>query len=433
MILKKILHIMGNSPLFQLFSSRLFIQISTILQSIIIARILGPEGKGYFTEITIYPTLIASFAMFGLYTGIVKLAAKKQINEHLNITKTILKSTFTVGVIGALLALCVNVIAFKNNDRILFAAMIYATYVIVYCVNRGLSAYNNGRQNFKLFSISSVILYPAYFIILCILLVLDRITVTSCVIALLLANMVSCIFLYVKNEDKYDDRQSFPAGKLFKYSLKFSLADFSEPVYLYFDKAMLAITLSAYDLGIYTIAVSSAGLINLCSNTFSIKLFSDVANKHTSNIAKYIRINILLMSTLALVLCCILPFLIPMFYGREYSSSIIPAMIALATCIVQGQSFILERSVLAAGEPYVGVLAKVIGMIVFATALFCFKYLWMINVIIASVSAFVTSIFYFMFMNVKSKKVLNINNSLLPRREDFRDIFRSIKRTIKCF
>lgn len=426
-MLHKILGAIKHNALLQLLSSRVFIQISTILQSIIIARVLGPEGKGYFTEITIYPTLVAAFSMFGLYTGIVKLSAKNNIHKRLNITKTIIKCTCAVGLLGSIVALFINEEVFKEYDNLLFAARIYSLYVIIYCINRGLSAYNNGRQNLKLFSVSSVILYPTYFIIICCLFLTDNITVTTCVIALLMANLCSCVFLYVKNEEKFDYRKAFPINRLFRYSLKFSIADFSEPLYLYFDKALLAITLSAFDLGIYTIAISSAGLISLFSNTFSIKLFSDVANRQMKNIAKYIRINILLMFFSAVILSLLFPIIIPLIYGKAYTAAIFPAIIGLITCIVQGQSYILERSVLAAGKPFLGIGAKIIGILVFATSLIAFKYLWHINVNMASICSVMTSIFYFVYINWKSKSVLKIDESIFPRMDDIKSILAHIK------
>lgn len=414
----------------QLFSSRMAIQLCTILQSIIVARLLGPEGKGLFTEITIYPSLIGSVAMLGLYTGIVRLSAKPNIRLSKNITKAILGCCTICGVVGSIICYFVNYEVFHNTDSIALAAQIYAIYVLIYTLNRGLSAFNNGTQNLKLFSISSVILYPTYFFPIILLWICGLVTVSTCIYALLLANIISCAYLFIKNEEKLDGRKSFPIKWLFKYSIKFSIADFAEPIYLYFDKALLAIFLGAYDLGLYTIAISSGGLINLFSNTFSIKLFSDIANNQTSNVAQYIRYNLILMGISAIVLSILFPIIIPLIYGKAYSPSVIPAIIALLICIVQGQTYILERSILATGRPFVGVIAKAISMGALAAVLLILYFFGQASVLTACIAYLFTSLIYYTYIRLKATKILKLSGSLIPQKRDIQLLVSLIKQII---
>lgn len=424
---RKLINTKKDKGILYLFSSRVIIQICTILQSIIIARILGPEGKGYFTEITIYPTLIASISMLGLYTGIVKLAAKESIRVKFNIINTIIKNCFIVGVVGSIIAFIVNTYFFSKFDNFKIASQVFSGYVLIYTLNRGLSAYNNGTRNLKLFSISSVVLYPSYFIVICILWLTHNISISTCIYALLFANLLSLIFLYIKNDDKFNRQKSYSPIKLFRYSLKFSIADFAEPIYLYFDKAIMAFVLSAYDLGIYTIAISSAGLINLFSNTISIKLFSDIANKDNSGLLQYTKYNMLLMSISAILMVVILPIVIPLLYGSQYNASIIPSIIALGICIMQGQSYILERSILATGRPYVGVHAKIIGMIILCVIMTTLHAFGIASVLNATLAAFTTSVAYYLYISQRAKTIFRIKESLLPNISNIQDIINRFK------
>ena len=141
-----------NNSLFQLFSSRLFVQATTILQSIIISRLLGPEGKGQFTEAILYPTLVASLSMLGLYTGIVRISAKKNVGNYYNITQSVLYVTLITGIFGFVISYIINSYMF-NQKSFLLIAQIYSVYALIYNLNRGLSAINNGRGNIGIFSI----------------------------------------------------------------------------------------------------------------------------------------------------------------------------------------------------------------------------------------------------------------------------------------
>lgn len=419
-----------KSDLSKLFSSRVAIQISTILQSFIIARALGPENKGFYTEITIYPTIIGALSMLGLYTGIVKLSAKKNLSDRYNISKTILKSTFILGLTGSLVAAFINGVYFSTQKAFYDCAVFYGIYVLIYVMNRGLSAYNNGQGNFGLFSISSVILYPSYFFLILVLFICDSISVATTLYSLLVANTISLVFLIYKNTELKQIKQNFSSKFLIKYSLRFSVADLAEPVYLYYDKAILALFLSPYFFGIYTISASTAGLITIFSNTFSIKLFSDVANKKKNNIAQYIKINISIMALSAIVLSVLIPCLIPLFYGDAYRESIIPAIILLITCIIQGQSFVLERAILADGHPYTGITAKIIGMLTFGLLLLAFFTFDLNNIVIAAICSVFTSIIYFVYIQRKAKVLFKLNESLFPDAKFLKFLFGSITKFI---
>ncbi|MDZ7774407.1 MAG: hypothetical protein U5L09_01725 [Bacteroidales bacterium] len=48
------------------FSSNVFAIASTLLMGVIIARYLGPEGKGTFTALTVVPVIVVSFTAMGI-------------------------------------------------------------------------------------------------------------------------------------------------------------------------------------------------------------------------------------------------------------------------------------------------------------------------------------------------------------------------------
>lgn len=420
-----------KSNIFQLLTSRVAIQISTILQSIIIARVLGPENKGFYTQVMIYPTIVGSIVMLGCCTGIVKLAAASNINLKYNVSITILQVTFALGVIGSLIAAIINGLFFSPDQSFYHCSIAYGIFVLIYVMNRGLSAYYNGRGELGLFSVASVILYPIYFLFVLILFVLNELTVSSALYSLLAANLVSLLFLIVTNKDLKLKKAHYSRSKLVRYSSKFILADLSEPIYSYYDKAILAFFLSPFLFGIYTIASSTASLISIFSNTFSIKVFSDVANKRKQDITQFIRVNIICMLISAIVLAVCIPILIPLFYGNEYEKGIVPTIILLAGCMIQGQSYVLERAILANGLPYVGISAKLIGMLSFGMLLVAFSLLSCKTIEIAALCSVITSLTYFYYIQVKAKQIFNISTSLFPNMETIKTMVNQFEKIIK--
>ena len=411
----KVIGLFRNNSLFQIFSSRLFVQATTILQSIIISRLLGPDGKGQFTETILWPTIVASLSMLGLYTAIVRISAKKNISEYYDITRSVLHVTLLTGLLGMAISYVINSNMFSQKT-FLVIAQFYAIYALIYNINRGLSAINNGRGNMGIFSISSSILNPVFFICVLILYICKKVSIETLLLSLLFANFCSLAFLFYKRS-REKGKKLIPAYKMIRYSLRFSLSDFSEPLYAYYDKAIIAFILSSYDLGLYTIAYSSAAVINVVSSTFSIQLFSNVARGAMNNLFAYVRFNFIIMFLISLCMCVLFPFVIPFVFGEDFKPSVIIAILLLPVCIMQGQSAVIERVILARGLPYVGVQAKIITICFFALIAFLFNILGVSSLTtLAILLLFVQSI-YLAYMYCKMKHIFK-NCRIFPNIED---------------
>ena len=422
----KIKRLFQYNTLFQLFSSRLFVQATTILQSII-SRLLGPEGKGEFTEAILYPTLVASLSMLGLYTGIVRISAKKNVSEYYNITQSVLYVTLITGTLGLVISYIINSYMFTQK-YFLVTTQFYAVYALIYNINRGLSAINNGRGNMGIFSISSSILNPVFFLCILVLCILKKISIETLLLSLLFANFCSLAFLFYKR-DREKGKKILSPFKMLRYSLRFSPSDFSEPLYAYYDKAIVAFILSSYDLGLYTIAYSAAGLINIVSSTFSIQLFSNVARGETRNLFAYMRINFITMFLISLCMCVLFPFIIPFVFGNEFKPSVIIAILLLPVCILQGQSFVIERAILAKGLPFVGVQAKTLTIVFFAGGAFLFKFLGISSLVTFAILLLCVQSIYLAYMHHRMKQVF-ADCRIFPNIKDIIILFRKIIRKI---
>jgi O-antigen/teichoic acid export membrane protein len=385
---------------------------------------LGPEGKGLFTEIILWPSLVASLSMLGLYTAVVRISAKNNIYSKCNITQSVLYCTIITGIIGIVISIIVNTFCFIGH-KCLVIAQVFSIYPLIYSINRGLSAINNGRGDMGIFSISASILNPVYFVCLLILCLLGNITLETALYSLLIANLCSCLFLFCKRNRKSDGKIIRPL-KMLRYSIKYSPSDFSEPLYAYYDKVVVAFVLSAYDLGLYTIAYAAAGTISVLSSTFSIKLFSDVARGRTEKLFNYIRLNLFAMFFSSILMCVCLPILIPLVFGQSFAPSIVPSLLLLPVCVLQGQSMIIEKSILAKGYPYIGIKAKAISIGSFFMGSIVLKLLELSSLISISLLLIVVQLVYLEYLCIKMKPILG-DDRIVP---DMKDIKGYVKRAL---
>lgn len=423
-----------SSSLGKIFLGNFTIQLTSILQVIILARALGPEGKGIFTEVTLWPTIIAGFSILGLYTGIVKCVSKERVFERYNFAKTTLRLTSLLGILGSIVAVVFSFYHYRNaNSTLLFLAISYSPFVLVNNIARGFVAIDHGRKDFKSYSITRAILNPLFFIIILFLWIFKSLSIRSTVFALLFANASVALIRVVLGLKKEDQsKQEFSSSWLLKYSIRFAPSDFSEPVYAYYDKAIVALVLSSYDLGIYTVAYSAAALISILPNVYSTKIFSDVAGGDSIQKAlSSVRQNSILMLVAGLGLAFLMPYLVPIFVGPAFNEAIIPAIVLLIVCCLKGQSLILERTILAKGFPFVGISAKAITMIVFALLAFVLKALHFESLLSLVIISIITQVVYLVYLVLRMHSLFHIKIDLIPKGEDFTLVLKNIKSILK--
>lgn len=410
------------SDLGKIFAGNIVIQISTVFQTIITSRILGPEDKGHFIEIILWPTVISGFSILGLYTGIAKLSANEKIQERYDLVKTTLQATSIVGIIGFIISLFLTPLLVNKPDSILIrTSMIFSSFVLINNIARGFNAIDHGQKNFSRYSITRAMLNPIFFLFLLALYILGEINIETVVFALLASNFcVAAVRVILAFRHRTEKLKSYPLKTLFKYSIRYAPSDLSEPIYAYYDKAIMASVLLSFDLGIYTTAYSAASIINIIPNVYGIKLFSDVASLHNpEHISSAIRQNIILMSLCCIAFAPLLPILIPLVFGNEFSSAILPSILLLITCTIQGLSFVIERGVLALGYPYMGIKAKGIAMILMCVLALFFKIFGVINIYSMILIVTICQILYYIYM-MRQLKSISSNICLIPRIVDFK-------------
>lgn len=407
----------------KIFSGNIVVQLTTVLQAVLVSRILGPEGKGLFIEIILWPTIIAGFSILGLYTGIAKLSAVNAIFDRWNIAKTALKAAIIVGGVGTLISCIVSpILVSQVHPGPTHIVIVFSLFVLINNVARCFNAIDHGRKDFTRYSITRSILNPIFFVGLLFLYVTGSLDLENVVLSFLFANFIVCLVRVILTlNSQRVKKKAYPIFRLFKYSLKFSVSDLSEPIYAYFDKAIIALVLLSYDLGIYTTAYSAASIINILSNVYGTKIFSDMASGSAlSTINMALRHNFVLMGISGVCLGIAMPFLIPFVFGQDFAPAIIPGILLLITCIIQGQSYVIERSVLAIGFPYAGAKAKAVTMILLAVLAFSFKLCGFINIYVMVGIISICQMSYLLYMLVQVRLLCNLKLELLPTKNDIR-------------
>jgi O-antigen/teichoic acid export membrane protein len=122
-----------------------------------------------------------------------------------------------------------------------------------------------------------------------------------------------------------------------------------------------------------------------------------------------------------------MPTLLPLVYGSQFSPAIWPAIVFIPAAAFAGQASILEESMRAQGRAFIGLEARLAGMVVFlGLGWLLAERLGVLGVTLAYVAAQAVVLTFMLFVARWHFPQSTFAN-LVPRREDLRELIHRLK------
>jgi len=351
------------------FSKNIFItSVTQILQliagigaSIVIARCLGPEGKGIYSLAILFFALLINFTDFGIgpasvfYIGRGKYPLKEVLGA--DIIFSILISFFTT-IVGI-------IIIFFFGEKIFHGVPIEYLVLIMIVVPFWffLSFINYillGLQKFKKFNFIKLIVPFISLILVVFLLLSHQINVRTVIITQIISYFIACFVLFFQVK-KETTGLFFSLNKnifrdFFSYGIKNYLGNIFSFFHYKVDMFLINIFLNPLAVGFYSIAVGMAQQIWFVSESAGMVLFprvsSETSEKKLKEFTPLVCRNILFVTLLlAIFLFVIGRWLIILLYSEQFFNSVLPFQILLiGTAMISGRT-ILANDLYGRGKP----------------------------------------------------------------------------------
>jgi len=362
------------------FGANLVIQACTVLQGIFLARLLGPVGRGEFAAVVLWPNLFAAIGLFGLDTAVARRAGSD--SDHGALTRAGL-------VLGLGVAFCASVLCYFLLPLLLHGhaadlvrmSQWYVPFIFFNHLTLVFVSIDQGSGNFKQFNWTRLVLNPMYLVLIAALWALRMSNVFSCVLALLAANAVVLTVRLMRylREDHLLGHMSH-LKPITKDAVRFGLADLISPLYQQIDKALLLVLLGVRDLGFYTVALAASSVAGSLASALSSVTFGISAQARGpeafTRISKVFRCSAWAWLVMGTALALAMPFLLPLVFGKEFAPAIWPAIILIPGGVFAGQASILEQFLRGQGRAFVGLEARILGLIVMAPVAWLASNLW---------------------------------------------------------
>jgi O-antigen/teichoic acid export membrane protein len=361
-------------PLTQTFATTLVIVVLGLLSGIELARALGPLGRGQVAGALLWPGLLTYLGAIGLGQAVVVFTAA-QNNQEVN--STIFSTAACLGLALSIFAMAAGFFMLPALLRSQSAEVIRASRVFLLTIPGGIlsgfiTSCLQGRCSFLKLNFVRLIIPVGYVLGLATLIIFHRISLMSVVLVQLTLSYLTLLlgYMILFTEGIYFSARNAKtrvARELLAFGSKAYLGILSGTLNQRLDQALLAAFFPAAQLGIYSVAVSTAGATDSISFAFRTVASGRIAQKRLLA-EKQVELRRMLVRFFpillagAAALAALLPKLVPFVYGSEFRSAIVPAEVLLIAQVCYAAKNLLTSAAEAFGDSWLGSKAELIGL-----------------------------------------------------------------------
>ena len=268
-----------GSQLFTTVGTKIIILFGSFIVSILLARLLGPEGKGIVTAVFIVPNLIVSLADLG-----VKQASAYFIGRKIYSVEDVVSSSLFLWIITSLLSVLIvlTYYFFGSIEKYGWFLIIIALSTIpIKLLISYLSGIIQGKQRIGTININALLNFGINLLGVLVLVWLLNLGVKGAAFVNLIVVAVGLVYLFsvVKKISVMKIKYIYPIPQnMAKKGITFAIALFILTLNYKIDIIFLEHLVSAADIGIYSVGANLAELIWQLPAAISLVLFSKSAN-----------------------------------------------------------------------------------------------------------------------------------------------------------
>ncbi|MCL6458755.1 MAG: oligosaccharide flippase family protein [Gorillibacterium sp.] len=368
-----------GSDLFQTIlrtsATNFLVMVISTLTAIVTARMFGVVGKGEFSAILFWPTLLAGLVGFGLPTSLI-YNLKQSRGSGPDLIRAGFLFQIPVSLIAGIIAWIwlpawlahypLAVIQTARWYTVLMLPILLAVNLISALAQSigKFNIYNGVRLYFPLINlVGLLVLWSAGSLSL---------HYASLVFLVTSVGVLSWALYSIRAElqiDWFKGLENTRAAKaLFGYGSKVFGVELLGTLYSQFDKIIILSMLTSRDLGLYTVVYALSRVFNVVQTAITNVIFPKVSGMDKGTIIKTVgrafRLSMLLMM-IAVVPCMFIGrFLLGLLFGAPFLEASGAFYLLSIECIIGGGSWILAASFNAMGRPGLVLVRQLIALAV---------------------------------------------------------------------
>ncbi|HAJ35401.1 MAG TPA: hypothetical protein DCL15_06875 [Chloroflexi bacterium] len=348
-----------------------------LFSGLVLARSLGPEGRGEYVAVVLWPSLLAMVGELGLNFSLAFFAGNKRASISALWTLALLVSVsvgILLAVVGAAVAsrslnLSIEAHLSLMLNMITVPFLLLTGNMVYLLLGSGWLAESNWVRAYTGVS---------YAVGIGIVAVIGRASIQQYTFVFLFTQISSALLALtlcwwrIKPVWEWQQSQVRP---VFVYGAKSYVNSLIGQANLRLDQLIMTILVPASQLGIYAVAVSMSTTIGPIYNAVALVTFSRVAQQPSPAMAgwitqRYAHITVGIGTPIALVMLVLMPQLLPSLFGAAFLPAVLPAQVLIVAAVIQGIGATIGNGLRGAGLPGKAALAEANGLLLTVALLF---------------------------------------------------------------
>ena len=344
--------------------------VTGIIISIIIARFLGPKGKGIYSLAVLLPSLVVTLVNFGIGSGTVYYLGRRKYTLEI-----IFGNNLIIGLLMSIVSLlgATLIIVFFRD---LFFKSVSPIYLFIafglipfFLLDRYLSTILLGLQKFLKLNLAAIFKNLLFLCLVSIILIWLKMDVIGAIYAHIFSSAISVLIIYfwiykIAGRTTYKLHKSY-IKDVSLYGIKVHAGNILAFLNYRFDMLLINAFLNPIAVGYYSISVGIAEKLWIISQSASAVLFPRVASekdeKRLKEFTPIISRNIFFLTIIgAIIIFFISRPAILFLYSDLYLSSVKPLQILLPGIVALSISRVLSHDIAGRGKPMLNTYIAVV-------------------------------------------------------------------------
>lgn len=421
-----------NNIFFTFGASIISLLIGTSI-GIIIARTLGPSGKGLLAVIAMVGTVVLSLGNLGIGAFNTYVISNKSVKK-----KDIVGNSFWLGLIIGIICFLV-ILVFSFNFPIFFRN-IPRSYLLLYLLSLPFFLWSNffyailaGEQKFRKLNILAIITQTINLVGVILLLLVFKLDVFYILIWYVLVNIVNALFpmgfIFLTDGIHFNFNLQV-LKKTLNYGFKICLTGIFALLILRVDLYMVNFFKGMAEAGFYSLASSFGNVFFILPSSIIAVIFPKINAEEKLKkelIAKYSRISLFLVFLMAIGALLFIRPIIGLLYGQVFLASIRPIIFLLPGLIAWSVATVLSQYFFSIGYPLK--LTVCWFLVAVLNVVLNFIYIPQYGMAAAALSSTVSYVlalgFHYYFFNKETG--MGLHDVFVPRKDEITDIFNRIR------
>ena len=361
----------------QTFLTSILVALAYLASGLLIARALGPSGRGAFTALTVIAIMIAWVFAIGSTQTITYFQAR-DADPRLGVLSTWLLLAIPLSAIALVVSeLLLPTLLAAQPPRTLELGRVFMITVIVLLYTELFLGSLLGLHRFAFYNALRAGVPTVITLLYASLWAFHRLTIETALATYGAIQLISLVVLAVATLRRYDlSRFSIRTAKETSwYGIRARGAELGNLVNARFDLFIMPAFLSASSVGLYSVSASMSYTVFLLSSSLATVILPVATRRGqagTQTITRSLQVTLVSGVAMGIVLMPGAELAVRVVYGADFLGSVAPFRILLPGAVLYGGAQILIAGLHSINRPFTATVVQGIGVIITVPGLLLF-------------------------------------------------------------